>query len=63
MISICPACSGIDVEKLEGKFGADHIEVGCIGECGGRDGLIIGYANGSYIEAETEEEFIKKIEE
>lgn len=63
MISVCPGCSGIDIEKLEEKFGADNIEVTCIGECGGKDNLIIGYSNGNYIEAETEEEFIKKIEE
>ncbi|GAA0086170.1 DUF1450 domain-containing protein [Clostridium sp. MB05] len=63
MISVCPTCSGIEIEKLEEKFGKDNIEVSCIGECGGRDGLIIAYANGKYIEAETEEEFIKQIEE
>lgn len=63
MISVCPVCSGIDIEKLELKFGADNVEVGCIGECGGRDGLVIGYANGKYIETATEEEFISKIEE
>lgn len=63
MISVCPVCSGIDIEKLELKFGADNLEVGCIGECGGRDGLVIGYANGKYIETETEEEFISQIEE
>ncbi|MBE6054482.1 MAG: DUF1450 domain-containing protein [Clostridium sartagoforme] len=62
MISVCPVCSGIDIEKLELKFGSENIEVGCIGECGGRDGLVIGYANGNYIETETEEEFIKKVE-
>lgn len=63
MISVCPVCSGIDIDKLELKFGAENVEVGCIGECGGKDGLIIGYANGKYIESETEEEFISKIEE
>lgn len=63
MISVCPVCSGIDIEKLEEKFGKDNVEVGCIGECGGRDGLIIGYANGKYIETETEEEFITEIKE
>ena len=62
MISVCPVYSGIDIEKLEEKFGKDNVEVGCIGECGGRDGLIIGYANGKYIETETEEEFISEIE-
>ena len=63
MITVCPVCSGIDIDKLELKFGSDNVEVGCIGECGGRDGLIIGYANGNYIGTETEEEFIQKIEE
>lgn len=63
MITVCPVCSGIDIDKLQLKFGDDKVEVGCIGECGGRDGLVIGYANGSYIETETEEEFIKKVEE
>ena len=63
MISVCPVCSGVDIDKLELKFGKENVEVGCIGECGGRDGLVIGYANGSYIETETEEEFIKKVEE
>lgn len=61
MISVCPICSGIDVNKLELKFGNENVEVGCIGECGGKDGLIIGYSNGKYIEVETEEDFIKEI--
>lgn len=63
MISVCPVCSGIDINKLELKFGTENVEVGCIGECGGIDGLFIGYANGKYIETETEEEFINQIEE
>lgn len=63
MISVCPVCSGIDIDKLKLKFGDENVEVGCIGECGGRDGLLIGYANGKYIETETEEEFINEIEE
>lgn len=63
MISVCPVCSGIDIEKLELKFGAENIEVGCIGDCGGRENLVIGYSNGKYIEANTEEDFINKIEE
>ena len=63
MISVCPMCSGINIDKLELKFGSENVEASCIGECGGRDGLVIGYAKGNYIEAETEEEFIKKIEE
>lgn len=62
MISVCPSCSGIDIEILEEKFGKENIEVSCIGECGGIDGMIIGYANGRYIESETEEEFLEKIE-
>jgi uncharacterized protein YuzB (UPF0349 family) len=62
MISVCPTCSGIDIELLEEKFGKENIEVSCIGECGGIDGMVIGYANGKYIETETEEEFIKEIE-
>jgi len=62
MISVCPVCSGVDIDKLELKFGAENVEVGCIGECGGRDGLLIGYANGKYIEAETDEKFISQIE-
>ena len=63
MISVCPVCSGIEIEKLEEKFGSENIEVGCIGECGGKDGIILAYANGKYIESETEEDFIKQIEE
>lgn len=62
MISVCPSCSGIDIELLEEKFGKENIEVSCIGECGGIDGMVIGYANGKYIETETEEEFIEEIE-
>ena len=62
MISVCPTCSGIDIELLEEKFGKENIEVSCIGECGGIDGMVIGYANGKYIETETEEEFIEEIE-
>ncbi|WP_300381007.1 DUF1450 domain-containing protein [Clostridium sp.] len=62
MISVCPNCSGIDVELLEKKFGKENVEVSCIGECGGIDGMVIGYANGKYIESDTEEEFIKEIE-
>ena len=62
MISVWPICSGIDIDELELKFGADNVEVGCIGECGGIDGLVIGYVNGKYIETESEEEFIEKIE-
>lgn len=61
MILVCPSCSGIDIEELELKFGAENIEVGCIGECGGRDNLVIGYYNGKYIETDTEEEFIKEL--
>lgn len=62
MISVCPVCSGVDIDKLKLEFGAENVQVGCIGECGGRDGLLIGYANGKYIEAETEEEFVSQIE-
>jgi uncharacterized protein YuzB (UPF0349 family) len=61
MISVCPSCSGIDIELLEEKFGKENIEVSCIGECGGIDGMVIGYANGKYIETETEDEFIEEI--
>lgn len=28
MISVCPVCSGIDIDKLELKFGSDNVEVG-----------------------------------
>lgn len=63
MIIVCPSCSGIEIEKLESKYGAENIEVSCIGECGGLDNLVIGYCNGKFIETNTEEEFIKKIDE
>lgn len=62
MISVCAGCSGVDIELLEKKFGKENIKVGCIGECGGRDGIIVGYAKGEFIEADTDEEFIEKIE-
>ena len=63
MITVCPSCSGIEVEKLEEKYGKENIEASCIGECGGLDNLVIGYCNGKFIETNTEEEFIKKIDE
>lgn len=61
MISICAGCSGIDFELLENTFGAEKIECSCIGECGGRDGLVIGYVDGEFVEAETDAEFIEKV--
>lgn len=63
MISICPECSGVDIDKLEKAFGKENIDYRCIGECGGRDGIVIGYAKKSLIEAETDEEFIERIKE
>lgn len=61
MITVCPSCSGIDIEKLELEFGSENIEVSCIGECGGIDNLVIGYYNGKFVEADTEEAFMQKI--
>lgn len=61
MVSVCSFCSGINLVELQEKVGKDNVQVGCIGECGGRDGLVIGYANGDFIEAETTEEFIEQV--
>lgn len=63
MISICAGCSGIDFELLEKEFGAEKVECSCIGECGGRNGLVIGYVDGAFVEADTEEGFIEKVKE
>ena len=43
MISVCPECSGINIDRLEKEFGKDNIDYRCIGECGGRDGIVLGY--------------------
>lgn len=59
MISICHHCSGVDYDKLKLVVGEENISTTCIGECGGRDGLSIGYISGDFIEAETEEEFLE----
>ncbi|MBU5455327.1 DUF1450 domain-containing protein [Caproiciproducens sp. MSJ-32] len=63
MILVCPSCSGIDIEVLEEKFGKENIDTCCLGECGGIEGSVIGYLDGKFIEEDTEENFIKKIEE
>lgn len=62
-ISICSECSGIDIDKLEKTFGKENIDYRCIGECGGREGIVIGFTKKTLIEAESDEEFIRKIKE
>lgn len=59
MISVCPECSGIDIDKLEKEFGKDNIDYRCIGECGGREGIVLGYTKKTFIQAESDEEFIE----
>lgn len=58
-ISICPECSGIDIDRLEKTFGKEKLDYRCIGECGGRDGMVLGYTKGTLIQAESDEDFIK----
>lgn len=58
-ISICSECSGIDIDKLEKEFGKENIDYRCIGECGGRDGIMLGYTKKTFIQAESDEEFIE----
>lgn len=58
-ISICPECSGIDIDKLEKTFGKEKLDYRCIGECGGRDGIVLGYTKRTFIQAESDEEFIE----
>ena len=31
MISVCPECSGINIDRLEKEFGKDNIDYRCIG--------------------------------
>lgn len=59
MITVCSECSGIDIDKLEKTFGKENIDYRCIGECGGREGLVLGFAKKTFIEAESDEEFIE----
>ena len=59
MITVCPECSGIDIDKLEKIFGKENIDYRCIGECGGREGIVVGFAKGAFVEAESDEEFIE----
>lgn len=59
MISVCPECSGIDIDRLESEFGKENIDYRCIGECGGRDGIVLGYTKRTFIQAENDEDFIK----
>lgn len=63
MITVCPTCSGVDIDLLENTFGKENIELTCISECGGMYELVIGYKNGKFIEAESEEEFINKLKD
>lgn len=58
-ISICSECSGIDIDKLEKEFGKENIDYRCIGECGGRYGIMLGYTKKTFIQAESDEEFIE----
>ena len=60
MIAICAGCSGADIDLLEKEFGVEKIECNCIGECGGRNGLVIGYVDGKFVEANDDLEFIEK---
>lgn len=62
-ISICPECSGIDIDKLEENFGKEKLDYRCIGECGGREGIVIGFTKKTLIQEESDEEFIRKIKE
>lgn len=63
MVGVCPRCSGINLVKLEEAAGKDNIEKYCIGECGGREDEVIGYVNGDFYTADSEEEFIKIVKD
>ena len=63
MIVMCPGCSGIDPELVKKEFKDEKIVFGCIGECGGRmDESIVAMVNGEFVEANSEVEFIIKVE-
>ena len=62
MIVMCPGCSGIDPELVKKEFKDEKIVFGCIGECGGRmDESIVAMVNGEFVEANSEVEFIIKV--
>lgn len=61
MIRICGVCSNISAERLRKEFPNQHVEVGCIGQCGQHQGFSFGYINSDFVLKDNEEDFIQEV--
>lgn len=59
-IRICPACSGVDMEKLTALVGEENVDANCIAQCGDE---FTAFVNDELVQASSEEEFMNIIKE
>ncbi|WP_430882997.1 DUF1450 domain-containing protein [Fusibacter sp. JL216-2] len=62
MIKVCPNCSNVDYDALQEKFGEDHVELNCLGECGMNEDQSFGYVFDKWVIHDEEDAFMADVE-
>jgi uncharacterized protein YuzB (UPF0349 family) len=60
MVKVCCCCSKVDVDQLKSQLGEENVEVGCLENCGPKEGSSFGEINGEMVVVSSSDEFIEK---
>lgn len=56
MVKVCCCCSKVDVDQLKSQLGEENVEVGCLENCGPKEGSSFGEINGEMVVVSSSDE-------